>query len=423
MFDSSEPDWTLVGLDGDFGFVPSNYIEFIDLVDASPPDRHPLQSLYTPRFINNSELADVDTPNPNWEGGRSDGSGVVTTLSEVKPNLTTMATSLASEADSERTISHHPPSLSKGSITATSNAFTPRSQDEFLDEQLPISINRICNPSQDGHRKNNSELNKVKEDEHIEKINEDMNDRAYMDSRWEGMIQASPAADNMRATGAFHLYNINEMISVLGKKKKLPLTLGVNIATRTILIAPARTSDGPSQEWPAEKMTHYSQEGKHVYLELIRPGRSIDFHAGAKDTAEEIVGALGELADVVRADRLRDAVTIASTKQVTGVVLYDFAAQGAEEVTVESGDDVVILEGDISEEWCTVRRSKNDKIGVVPRRYIEVTGPFHTSLPSTLPNPVGFTVEQNRLDEKHLTSEVAKSEPRNSTSTQNHVRA
>src|SRR5208282_5094959 len=102
-------------------------------------------------------------------------------------------------------------------------------------------------------------------------------------------------------SGGFHLYNINEMVSVMGKRKKMPTTLGINLATGTIMIAPEKVRDGPQQEWTAEKMTHYSLEGKHVFLELVRPSKSVDFHAGAKDTAQEIVAALGELAGAVRA--------------------------------------------------------------------------------------------------------------------------
>ena len=72
------------------------------------------------------------------------------------------------------------------------------------------------------------------------------------------------------------------MVSAIGKKKKLPTTLGLNLATGTIMIAPEKSRDGPQQEWSAEKLTHYSIEGKHVFMELVRPSKSVDFHAGAK---------------------------------------------------------------------------------------------------------------------------------------------
>ena len=144
--------------------------------------------------------------------------------------------------------------------------------------------------------------------------------------------------------GGYHMYNINEMVSVIGKKKKMPTTLGVNLRTGIILIAPEKQTDGPSQEWSADRMTHYSREGKHIFMELVRPSKSIDFHAGAKDTAEEIMAMLSELAGAVRAGSLHEQFAGPGGRhQRKGVMLYDFEAQGADEVTVALGDEVLIM--------------------------------------------------------------------------------
>ncbi|PHH84416.1 hypothetical protein CDD83_1969 [Cordyceps sp. RAO-2017] len=141
-----------------------------------------------------------------------------------------------------------------------------------------------------------------------------------------------------------------------------------------ILIAPEHAHDDPAQEWTADKMTHYSREGKHVFMELVRPSKSIDFHAGAKDTAEEIVGALGELAGAVRAEGLKEVIMAGSQRSLRkGQVLYDFMAQGDDEVTIAAGDEVVVLDDSKSEEWWQVRRLKNGKEGVVPSSYVELT--------------------------------------------------
>jgi hypothetical protein len=206
--------------------------------------------------------------------------------------------------------------------------------------------------------------------------------------------------------GGFHLYNINEMVSVMGKRKKMPTTLGINLATGTIMIAPEKARDGPQQEWTAEKMTHYSIEGKHVFLELVRPSKSVDFHAGAKDTAQEIVAALGEMAGAVRAEGLREVIMAGSGQgQKKGIVLYDFMAQGDDEVSVAVDDEVIIIDDTKSEEWWQVRRVKNGKEGVVPSSYVEITGTI--SNPSTSGINAGrSTVEQNRLEEQRLTREA-----------------
>jgi hypothetical protein len=223
------------------------------------------------------------------------------------------------------------------------------------------------------------------------------------------------------APGGFHMYNINEMVSVMGRRKKMPTTLGINLKTGVILIAPERAQDGPSQEWSGDRMTHYSREGKHVFMELVRPSKSVDFHAGAKDTAEEIVSALGELAGAVRAEGLREVIEAGTGRggQKKGVVLYDFMAQGDDEVTVATGDDVIIVDDIKSEEWWHVRRLKNGKEGVVPSSYVEITGPVSTSnitspttashTPSHLLQNNGMSfAEQNRLEEERLTKEAVK---------------
>ena len=210
------------------------------------------------------------------------------------------------------------------------------------------------------------------------------------------------------APGGFHMYNINEMVSVMGKRKKMPTTLGVNIATGVIMIAPEKARDGPEQKWTAEKMTHYSIEGKHVFVELVRPSKSVDFHAGAKDTAEEIVAALGELAGAVRAEGLREVLLAGSGQgQKKGQILYDFMAQGDDEVTVAVGDEVIVIDDSTSEEWWQVRRLRNGKEGVVPSSYVEITGT--TSAPSQSGINAGrSTIEQNRLEEERLAKEALK---------------
>lgn len=209
------------------------------------------------------------------------------------------------------------------------------------------------------------------------------------------------------------MYNINEMVTIMGKRKKMPTTLGINLGTGTILIAPERTQDGPTQEWTADNMTHYSREGKHVFLELVRPSKSVDFHAGAKDTAEEIVEALGELAGAVKARGLREVILAGSNhRQKRGKVLYDFMAQGADEVTVAVDDEVIILDDNKSDEWWHVRQVKTGKEGVVPSSYIEVTGTV-----SPPPNASGLNaglsvVEQNRQEEIRLTKEAMRAAQR-----------
>lgn len=52
------------------------------------------------------------------------------------------------------------------------------------------------------------------------------------------------------------------------------------------------------------------------------------------------------------------------------VVLYDFTADGDDELSVAEGEDLIVLEND-SDDWWKVRNSKGQE-GVVPASYVEV---------------------------------------------------
>jgi hypothetical protein len=222
----------------------------------------------------------------------------------------------------------------------------------------------------------------------------------------------------MHSPGGYHLYNVHEMVKALGKNKKMPTTLGINVGRGMIMISPEKSKDGPSHEWTAEKLTHYSIEGKHVFVELVRPSRSIDFHAGAKDTAKEIVASLGELAGAVRGEGLKEVLAASAGSNAggrkKGHMVYEFLAQGLDEVTVAIGDEVIVLDDTKSSEWWMVRRLKNGKEGVVPSSYVEVTGTMEREQITGLDSARSM-VEQNRAEEQRLTREAARSDRRKST--------
>ena len=204
--------------------------------------------------------------------------------------------------------------------------------------------------------------------------------------------------------GGYHLYNVYEIVSYFGKNKKLPMTLGINIAKGKITTSPESSKNGSQMEWTAERLTNYSIEGKHVFLELVRPSKSYDLHAGAKDTAEEIVSALGELAGAARAEGLKEVIAAGTgvSGQKKGRILYDFMAQGEDEVTVAEGDDVIVVDDTKSEEWWMVRRLRNDTIGVVPSSYVDITGIVTPPLSPQEANTAQSFVRQNRLEEEAL---------------------
>ncbi|KAG5985231.1 hypothetical protein E4U55_000054 [Claviceps digitariae] len=350
VYDTSDPDWILVGLDDEYGFVPANYIH-VD--EAAETQNHASAAAF--------------------------------------PSLPSRPESVV--ASKELRI----PPISSPSIPST--ALSGISDDRFrttveagsdaLESDIEANDNEVKSPTLPNRTRPKVSVSETSDDTHAPPI----------------------LGEALRTPGGFHMYNINEMVSVMGKRKKMPTTLGINLGTGTILIAPEYAEDEPPQEWTADKMTHYSREGKHVFLELVRPSKSIDFHAGAKDTAEEIVVALSELSGLVRAQGLREVILAGSQRQQRkGQILYDFMAQGDDEVTVAAGDEVLIIDDSKSEEWWQVTRLKNGKEGVVPSSYIEITGTVKSSSISN-GHESDFakgTVEKNRSEEIRLTKDAIK---------------
>ncbi|PTB59853.1 hypothetical protein M431DRAFT_135686 [Trichoderma harzianum CBS 226.95] len=374
VFDTTDEDWILAGVDGEYGFVPANYIELQAATPASAPSVPAAPAL--PRRPPSQSIATDDNTPPSDEAPAASPAIAAPAAADPAVALASLIQNQNRQSTREpMTLRFKEPELSdEESIRSPALPSRPRPQSQAysVSSEQPAKPERTPESQPKGHL----------------------------------------------IPGNFHLYNINEMVSVMGKKKKMPTTLGINLLTGTILIAPERAENDPPQEWTADKMTHYSREGKHVFMELVKPSKSIDFHAGAKDTAEEIVSSLGELAGASRAEGLREVIAAGSQKrQRKGTILYDFMAQGEDEVTVAAGDEVAIIDDSRSEDWWQVRRLKNGKEGVVPSSYIEFSGTITPPLVQSATGPSGgnsarSAVEQNRLDEIRLTKEAIKAASR-----------
>lgn len=391
VYDTTDEDWTLVGLNGEYGFAPAIYIEkAAGAVSAAPsapamparpqaPARQP-EPEPEPDFDDEFQSppeSPVLNPAANLAAIIAQKTGQASATTDrglASPPLPQRPQYTPEESDEEG-----PPPLPN----------LPQRPPSQVSSPAVASFTSPRSPSPPGVRESyphNREMHRDGYDEH----------------------------EGLRSPGGFHMYNVSEMVSHMGKNKKMPTTLGINVGRGVIMISPEKSRDGPQQEWTAEKLTHYSIEGKHVFVELVRPSKSIDFHAGAKDTAQEIVAKLGELAGAFRAEGFREVIAAASGSgpggQKKGHMLYEFMAQGDDEVTVAVGDEVIVLDDTKSDEWWMVRRLKNGKEGVVPSSYVEVTGtaPAATSSYNGV-NAGRSTVEQNRLEEERLTREATKS--------------
>ncbi|TQS36410.1 hypothetical protein Golomagni_03142 [Golovinomyces magnicellulatus] len=353
VFDTSDADWILVGLNGEYGFAPANYIEIKDLKESlSHTSEANLQSQST-------AATEVDQARISTVSAQSGG------------------------------VNLH--------ILSAPVAITQDMSEASEDEKSPTT------PSQKRH-------SSVQSSDHIQKQHRSISQPQTEESNESSSPNStSPQKDfdnkdPSYGPQGFHMYNINEMVYVMGRRRKMPTTLGVNNATGVILIAPEKSRDGREQRWTAEKMTHYSIEGKHVFLELVQPKKSVDFHAGAKDTAQEIVSALREIAGAIKAKGLREYIMADSGRsQKKGRILYDFTAQEENDVTFKAGDEVIIICDTKNEEWWNIRRLKDGSEGVVPSSYVEAIE--ETSVMLKNGNMGRSIVEQNRLEEEKLAKE------------------
>ncbi|KAI0966990.1 hypothetical protein F4678DRAFT_264661 [Xylaria arbuscula] len=401
VYDASDPDWILVGYESDFGFVPANYIEINNSTIRQEPQHEAQEELdEQPPSLPTRPAAPVEPDEPRSPPLPQRPSAIASPASPTSPTVPIAPPMPTAPSGAAAALAN----VMQGRTTARAPTpppitLPPRQPRAYVEEPdnepspaLPVRPRSYSTMSND-------------QSEPSPQLPQRVPNRGPSDDHdARGPVPFSPLAP-----GGFHMYNINEMVSVMGKKKKMPTTIGINLKTGVILIAPEKAQDGPTQEWTAEKMTHYSREGKHVFLELVRPSKSIDFHAGAKDTAEEIVSALGELSGAVKAEGLREVIAAGTGKgnKKRGQILYSFEAQGNDEVTVEIGDEVIILDDTKSEEWWQVRRLKSGKEGVVPSSYVEVTETILSSAPTGI-NTGMSSVAQNRQDEARLTREAVK---------------
>ena len=432
IYDTSDPDWILAGYENDFGFAPANYIDLdgtaapAAAAEEEEDDDDPLatasDAAAPPALPSRQAVAqhDDDVPSPRLPPRSPTDSS--------SPNANPTAAAALANVLAGRSAQR--PATPPPSLPDRPRYFS----DDASDGEDPRSPPLPARPRPQAHFEDDQPSPRLPQRNNANNDHGGSSSGGGRGGNRNGGYEEEPSS-NAVSPGGYHLYNISEMMSVMGKRKKMPTTLGINLRTGIILIAPERSQDGPSQEWTAEKMTHYSREGKHVFMELVKPSKSVDFHAGAKDTAEEIVSALGELAGAVRAEGLREVILAGTGHELKkAVVLYDFVAQGDDEVTVAVGDEVIVLDDTRSEEWCQVRRVKNGKEGVVPLSYVEVTGAITSEIPPLQPLPAHLsssptspevkvrptisttmatigaksTVKQNRLEEERLTRDAVR---------------
>lgn len=182
--------------------------------------------------------------------------------------------------------------------------------------------------------------------------------------------------------GEFFTWYIDE---VDGRKKR---AIKLSIGQGLVIIKPnttnpkrlrLRSSSSLDNQWRIKDLVTFSHEKKHVFLEFKNPATSLELHAGSKDVAQAIMAILGDLKGAESAHGLKEVARASqastnSKNRKIGRLLYDFEAQGSDELNCREGDEVYIVDEKKSKDWWMVENVDTGKQGVVPSTYIEIVG-------------------------------------------------
>lgn len=348
IFDLSDPDWLLVGDSTNqlFGFIPSNYIELNNSNAAVntpiapqpqqaafqlPPQSQPQQQPQPSQFI-------PPPPHPSQQPVDKSPSHQSYNDSSTDPSPQSRGGYDYNDVGDDIDDDAPPPMPSR----PTGSSSAP-----------PPSAPRPLQPSTTG--------NKVGDYEQEEDIS----------------AQPEHSFD-----GEFFTWYIDE---VDGRKKRAVI---FSIGKGLVIMKPntsnpkklkLKSASQLDNEWRIKDIIQFSHEKKHVFLDMKNPDSSIELHAGSKDVAEAIISILGDLKGAERAQGLKEVVSASrantdSSNRRVGKLLFDFVAQGDDELGCKEGDEVYIVNDTKSKDWWMCENIDTKKQGVVPSSYIEIVG-------------------------------------------------
>ncbi|KAL7421316.1 cytoskeletal protein binding protein [Cryptotrichosporon argae] len=189
-------------------------------------------------------------------------------------------------------------------------------------------------------------------------------------------------------------------VSRMDGSKKNKGTLGVGNGA---IFFSSNTDKSPVKQYPIEELSVVEPSSKRLSLTVSSLSDPLFFHCGNADTTSAIVrklesskAAAGEALELINAAHTEsddDEAAAAGPKSVrwaedapaaapaaaravapasgasAAVVLYDFTAQGDDELSVSEGERLTIVDQE-NDEWWLVRNAQGQE-GVVPAQYVE----------------------------------------------------
>lgn len=340
VFDTSDPDWFLVGdarTGQMFGFVPSNYI------DLNSDDKVGQQALPQPPILNQEQN---DRP----------------------------------YGDLSKAALFAPPPVLKDRSSSPRVPSTTSGEDGY-ESQGSEDIHDIQGTSRNAQSQQDDEPPPMPTRPSIR--NDDI-DEPPEKPRRPSSVPEEPMDVNGKQEhnfdGEYFTWYIDE---VDGRKKKAVV---FSIGQGRVILKPntsnpkkykLKSTSSLNQNWAIRDLLDFSHEKKHVFLEFKNPPSSIELHAGSKDVAEAIVSILGDIKGAEEAKGLREVAKASKPSgdgKKVGRLMYDFDSQGDDELDCKEGDEVYILNESKSKDWWLCENVDTGKQGVVPSSYIEVIG-------------------------------------------------
>ena len=329
LYDDRDPDWFLVknSKTGEVGFVPGNYVE----KQGSAPAASASASTSTPAPVPLSELPPppqrVDlkpaTQSPEKHTSAASMSSPTTEVQKSHAHAEPAAPAMPqrpSTTDHQTSYGEEPSSQRK------SRAYDNYEDDED-DEDIPPLPSRSGATATTGAARSSSSGAPSSTVEHVWSVNE-------IDGR---------------------------------KKRKAKLTVSAD----RIHFFSAKTK--VDQEWGVADLISYDNEKKHLFLEFKNPYINLELHTGSTDTANEIIGVLGEIKGAHVAVGLREVKDASRPvlMKKRAKVIYDFFANADDELTVREGEYVNILDDKTSKDWYMCESVETNKRGIVPAQFVQ----------------------------------------------------
>ncbi|ODV77280.1 uncharacterized protein CANTADRAFT_102168 [Suhomyces tanzawaensis NRRL Y-17324] len=206
--------------------------------------------------------------------------------------------------------------------------------------------------------------------------------QSYASTHQEDVEELESTPNEHTFDGEFFTWYIDE---VEGRKKRAVI---LSVGQGLIIMKPNTTnpkklklksSSSLDNQWRVKDLLSFSNEKKHLFLELRNPESSVELHTGTKDVAEAIMSILGDLKGAESAKALREVArasqaTTGEKNRKIGRLQYDFEAQSQDELGSREGDEVYIINETKSKEWWMCENILTGKQGVIPSSYIQIIG-------------------------------------------------